>query len=181
MAQGGGAIGGTVQDTTGGALPGVTVSLTNPGVIDGNQQTVTDARGAYQFARLVPGSTYTVQADLSGFGSATANGIVVNADATTRLDLTLQVAGVTETLTMSGVAPPVDDLGLQPDGDGAGDSGRAAIGARPWTVARIVPSVLINSYDVGGSTSVLQGSAAVHGASRVENTYLVDGMNVTSC
>ena len=71
MAQGVGAISGTIQDATGGALPGVTVGLSNPGVIGGNQQTVTDERGDYRFARLVPGSTYAVKAELSGFGAAT--------------------------------------------------------------------------------------------------------------
>ena len=73
MGQGVGAIGGTVQDATGGALPGVIVGLSNPGVIGGTQQTVTDERGDYRFARLVPGSTYTVRAELSGFGTATRN------------------------------------------------------------------------------------------------------------
>jgi hypothetical protein len=64
IAQGVGAIGGTVQDASGGALPGVTVSLVNPGVIGGNQQTVTGERGDYSFARLVPDSTHTVRAEL---------------------------------------------------------------------------------------------------------------------
>src|SRR5262245_16570906 len=68
-AQGVGSIGGTVSDSSGAALPGVTVSLSNPGVIGGAQNTVTDERGAYQFTRLVPGS-YSVRAGLSGFRSA---------------------------------------------------------------------------------------------------------------
>ncbi len=57
------AIGGTVSDTSGAALPGVSVSLSNPGVIGGDRSTVTDERGAYQFTRLVPGS-YSVRAAL---------------------------------------------------------------------------------------------------------------------
>src|SRR5439155_19632260 len=55
MAQGVGAIGGTISDPSGAVLPGVTVTLSNPrGTIGGNQETVTDARGAFQFIRLVP-------------------------------------------------------------------------------------------------------------------------------
>ena len=73
MAQGVGAIGGTVLDATGGALPGVTVVLSNPGTIGGNQQVVTDAQGAYRFARLVPASIYAVRAELAGFGTATSD------------------------------------------------------------------------------------------------------------
>ena len=77
MAQGVGAIGGTVSDPSGAVLPGVTVTLSNPrGTIGGNQETVTDARGTFQFIRLVPG-TYTVKADLAGFRSAVQENIVV--------------------------------------------------------------------------------------------------------
>ena len=54
LAQGVGAIGGIVTDATGAVLPGVTVTLSNPGVIGGNQATVSDGQGAYQFTRLVP-------------------------------------------------------------------------------------------------------------------------------
>src|SRR6266550_5447076 len=64
MAQGVGAIGGTISDASGAVLPGATVTLSNPrGSIGGNQEAVADARGAFQFLRLVPG-TYTVKADL---------------------------------------------------------------------------------------------------------------------
>src|SRR5947207_8343207 len=60
-AQGVGAIGGTVLDTSGAVLPGVNVSLLNPGLIGGTQTTVTDERGTFLFTRLVPGR-YNVKA-----------------------------------------------------------------------------------------------------------------------
>jgi uncharacterized membrane protein len=67
LAQGSfGTIGGTVVDTSGAVLPGVSVTLSNPGTIGGNQVTVTDARGVYQFPRLVPGR-YSVRGELTGF------------------------------------------------------------------------------------------------------------------
>src|SRR5688572_26803551 len=84
-AQSVGAIGGTVTDSSGAVLPGATMVLSNPGVIGGAQETVSDGRGAYQFNRLVPG-TYSVRASLTGFRSFVQEGIVVNADATARAD-----------------------------------------------------------------------------------------------
>src|SRR5262249_2941551 len=91
MAQGVGAIGGTVTDASGAVMPGVTVTLSNPrGSIGGNQEAVTDARGAFQFLRLVPG-TYTVKAELEGFRTAVLENIVVNADVTARVDLKLEI------------------------------------------------------------------------------------------
>ncbi len=85
-----GAIGGTAMDASGAVLPGVTVTLSNPGTIGGNQVTVTDARGAYQFPRLVPGR-YGVTGELTGFRAVAVENIVVNAQATARADLSLQV------------------------------------------------------------------------------------------
>ena len=126
-AQGVGAIGGTISDASGGALPGVAVSLSNPGVIGGDQQTVTDERGAYQFTRLVPGS-YSVRAALQGFRSALQERVVVNADTTSRVDLNLEVGALEETITVSGPGAAARyDPDAQADGHDARDAGRAAV------------------------------------------------------
>src|SRR5690349_20951427 len=61
LAQGVGAIGGIVVDESGAVLPGATVTLSSPGTIGCNQTVVSDAQGAYQFTRLVPGR-YSVKA-----------------------------------------------------------------------------------------------------------------------
>src|SRR5262245_12438349 len=107
FAQGVGALGGTVVDSSGAVLPGATVSLVNPGTIGGTQQTVSDERGAYLFTRLVPGR-YNVRAELSGFRPMVQENIVVNADATARVDLKLELGNVQESLTVSGQAPLLD-------------------------------------------------------------------------
>src|SRR6185436_12848783 len=85
-----GSIGGTVTDGSGGVLPGVTVTLSNPGVIGGDQTAVSDAEGAFQFTRLVPGS-YTVKGELQGFRSFVQEQIQVNADRASRVDLKMEV------------------------------------------------------------------------------------------
>ena len=55
--QGVGSIGGTVMDATGAVLPGASVTLSSAqGTVGSNQEAVSDARGAYQFLRLVPGT-----------------------------------------------------------------------------------------------------------------------------
>src|SRR5262245_11761562 len=69
-----GAIEGTVVDSSGGVLPGVTVQSTSAaGAV---QSTVTDAKGIYRFPALIPG-TYTVTSTLSGFSTAKAENIKV--------------------------------------------------------------------------------------------------------
>jgi hypothetical protein len=186
MGQGVGAIGGTVQDATGGALPGVIVGLSNPGVIGGTQQTVTDERGDYRFARLIPGSTYTVSAELSGFGAATRNAIAVNADVTTRVDLVLQLRDVAETVTVSGASPMVDTTAVLKQTVLETETlGRLPTGRDLWTAVRTVPGAVVASiggggYDVGGTGSLLQSVATVHGSQQIENRYYVDGQDVTA-
>jgi hypothetical protein len=107
LAQAVGAIGGTIADSSGAVLPGVTVTLSSPGIIGGDRTAVTDSRGVYEFATVVPG-TYSVRADLTGFRSAIQQSVTVNADHTSRVDLSLAVGSVEETITVSGAQPLLD-------------------------------------------------------------------------
>ena len=179
-AQGVGAIGGMITDTSGAMLPGVTVTLSNPrGTIGGNQATVTDDRGAFQFLRLVPG-TYTVRAELQGFRPALQENIVVVADQTARVDLKLEVGALREDITVSGASPLLDTTSATRQTV----LSRELLDSLPnrvdvWSAARVIPSVILSKVDVGGSESFLQSSATVHGSAN-ENGFLIDGMDVSN-
>ena len=178
-AQGVGAIGGTITDASGAVLPGATVTLSNPGTIGGNQETTADARGAFQFLRLVPG-TYAVKAELAGFRPMVRDNVVVNADVTVRVDLKLDIGALEEGLIVRGEAPLLDTTSalkqtVLP---------REVLNAMPnrvdvWSVARVVPSVILSKVDVGGSEAFLQSTPTVHGSS-LENGYFMDGMDVSA-
>src|SRR5712692_8886608 len=180
FAQGVGAIGGTITDSSGAVLPGATVTLSNPrGSIGGNQEAVTDARGAFQFIRLVPG-TYTVKAELEGFRSAVQENIVVNADVTARVDLKLEIGTLSEGVTVKGESPLLDTTSALKQTV----LSREVLDSLPnridvWSVARVIPSVVLSKVDVGGSESFLQSTATVHGSNN-ENGYLIDGMDVSN-
>jgi hypothetical protein len=171
-----GAIGGTVIDESGAVLPGVTVTLSNPGVIGGDQTTVSDASGAYQFTRLVPG-TYTVKGELQGFRSAIQEGVVVNADRTARADFRLQVGNVAETVTVTGESPLLDTKSALNQTVLA----REVLDSLPtgydtWSIARLAPSVRLDKYDVGGREMFGQSNASAHGST--EREYFIDGMDL---
>ena len=180
MAQSGtGAIGGMAQDESGALLPGVTITLVNPGTIGGNQAAVTDARGAYQFTRLVPG-TYSVRGELQGFRTVLSENIVVNADVTSRVDFKLEVGAVSETLTVTGQSPLVDTT--QALNQTVLDNTVVAACRRRndiWAIGRTVPSVVMNKYEVGGTESYQNSRAWVHGAGRNEGMLSIDGMNIS--
>src|SRR2546428_8218190 len=95
-AQGVGSIGGTVMDTTGAVLPGATVTLSSAqSTVGSNQETISDARGAYQFLRLVPG-TYIVKATMPGFRPVEQRNIAVTADQTSRPDVSMPIGQIEE-------------------------------------------------------------------------------------
>ncbi len=177
-AQGVGAIGGTVADQSGAALPGATVVLSSAGVIGGSQEAVTDGRGDYQFSRLVPG-TYSVRASLPGFRTVVQEGVAVNADATARVDLRLEIGTLEETIIVSGQAPLLDTTTAMKQTVIT----RETIDYLParnniWAIARNAPAVIMNKYDVGGSEMFQQSAARVHGAAGAEGAYEIDGMDI---
>jgi hypothetical protein len=178
-AQGVGGIGGSVVDESGAALPGVTVALVNPGVIGGEQQAVTDARGAYQFTRLVPG-TYQVRATLEGFRTTVQQGIVVNADSTARVDIKMEIGALQESVTVSGQAPLLDTTRTLRQTVMTRET-LEVLPARQdiWAIGRAVPAVVMNKYDVGGSEMFSQSFAEAYGSTNAERGYTIDGMDVT--
>ncbi len=181
LAQGtGGGIGGTVADASGGVLPGVTVTLTAAaGGLGSGQTTVTNEQGAYQFTRLVPG-TYIIKAELAGFRPAEQRNIQVNSDQVARADVTLEIGSLSEGVTVSGEAPLLDtSTALKQT-----VISRDVLEAMPnrtdvWSIARVIPGVVLSKLDVGGTEQFLQSSASVRGNAN-ENKFTIDGMDVSS-
>ena len=179
MAQGVGAIAGTVMDASGAVLPGAAVQLSSgQGTLGSNQETITDQRGAYQFNRLVPGS-YIVRAQLQGFRPAEQRNILVTADQTARADLTLTLGQLEEGIVVSGEAPLLDTTSALRQTSLSED----VLEALPnridvWSITRVIPSVVVSKVDVGGSESFQQSGITVHGTS-TEGGYYIDGMDVS--
>jgi Carboxypeptidase regulatory-like domain len=99
-------IGGKVTDPQGGILPGVAIVLTNQesGVY---RELVTGVDGSYFVSQVVPGR-YRITARLQGFRSLDRRDVVLTVGTTVTLDLTLDVGGLSETVTVSAESPLVD-------------------------------------------------------------------------
>jgi hypothetical protein len=180
LAQGVGAIAGTVTDASGAVLPGATVTLTNAqGTVGGNREVLTDERGAFQFLRLVPG-TYSVKASLQGFRPYTQNGITVNSDQTSRADARLEIGAMEEGIVVSGEAPLLDTSSALKQTVLT----QEVLESLPnrmdvWSITRVIPSIVVSKVDVGGSESFLQSGVTVRGTDN-EGGYYIDGMDVSS-
>src|ERR1051325_5349627 len=93
---------GTVNDSTGGVLPGVTITATNDAT--GNKFVgVTDERGIYRIPARVGG--YTITAELQGFTTVTRTGVQVLVGQTASINLQMMPSAVQETVTVTGEAP----------------------------------------------------------------------------
>ena len=100
-----GSINGHITDSSGAALPGVSVTATNSDT-GLSRTTVTENDGEYRFNLLPPGR-YRVDAELSGLGKTSSPAVTVLLGNDTRTDLKL-TPQVTESITVSGVAPVID-------------------------------------------------------------------------
>jgi hypothetical protein len=98
-----GNIEGIVRDTTGAALPGVTVTVTN--MDTGTARTsVTNDEGVYR-AILLPLGRYRIVAELQGFKTFEQQGITLSAGQTALINLHLGVGSVSETVTVTSESP----------------------------------------------------------------------------
>jgi hypothetical protein len=97
---------GTVRDSSGGVLPGVTVEASSPVLIEKVRTTVTDGTGQYRIVDLRPG-TYQLTFSLPGFNTVRRTDVEVSGVATITIDSQLSV-GAQETVTVTGETPVVD-------------------------------------------------------------------------
>ena len=99
-------VSGTVQDETGGVLPGVyiTVDEVDTGT---TRSAVTDDAGRYRVPLLEPG-TYEIRAELSGFRTAVRTGVKLAVGANALIDLSLTIGEITERVVVQGEAPLVE-------------------------------------------------------------------------
>ena len=103
FAQSFGQITGIVTDTTGGVLPGATVSVTNTQTSATAAQQANTA-GVYVFPNLLPG-IYNVRVEMDGFRSAARNAVELQTQQTIRLDFKMEIGTLSETVTAVGTAP----------------------------------------------------------------------------
>jgi hypothetical protein len=101
-----GVIEGTVSDATGGALPGVTVTLHNTAT-NYEQNLVTDSDGRFRGV-LLPLGPYEVKASLSGFAPQVVKGLDLGVGQTRTIDVKLSQAAVSEEIVVTAVAPLIE-------------------------------------------------------------------------
>ncbi len=182
FAQGGGAsstgsISGEIKDAQGGVLPGVTVTATSPAQI-GALTAVTNEAGIYRFPSVPPGE-YRLDFELAGFQNVVREGIRITLGFNAQVNVSLGVATLQETVTVSGESPVIDTSATRMQTNYDQQMLASIPNARDmWSLLATTPSVTLNRVDVGGSTAGTQTTYFAYGYSG-QNRPLIEGINTT--
>lgn len=173
-----GEIFGRVTDSTGAILPGVSVTITSPVLLQPQTASTSDT-GSYQFPRI-PIGVYAVRFELAGFRTLVREGIRVEIGFSAQVNGQLQITTVQETVTVTGESPVVD---TKQTGTGATFTSETLLGvpsARdPWVVLQQVPGVALDRENIGGSQSGQQSGYISRGSSTGNNMWNMDGVVMT--
>jgi len=180
QAQFSGSLQGTVEDSTGAAVPSAVVTLTN---VDTNvtQNATADDYGVYRFASLAPGS-YQVSATAQGFaGSKTA--FTLRTNEIRNVPIVLSVGQITSTVQVTTQQPLLDtaDSRNQLTIDKAALDNLPLAARNPLALITLAPGV--TGLGVGSATNFNPENwvdASANGRGANGNLYVVDGLDVTS-
>jgi hypothetical protein len=185
---------GVVKDTSGAVLPGVTVEVSSPALIEKTRSTVTDASGLYQIIQLVPG-TYTVTFTLTGFSTFKRDGLELSGSFVATVNADMKVGAVAETITVTGETPLVDVQSaavqkvVTKEVVDAIPTGRLGI-----NLAALQPGIILGaggsvggansnalaSQDVGGTAGDTFTDLAIHGGKPAEQRQTIGGLSAAT-
>ena len=169
-------IAGSVRDTSGAVLPGVTIEAASPVLIEKVRTVVTNGNGQFQIVELRPGA-YTVTFTLPGFNTLRRDGIQLTGTFTATVDAELRVGALEETVTVTGETPTVDVQSatrqqvLSSQVVDTLPTGRAYS-----SLAVLIPGVQTNAQNVGGLLGDQMASLTVHGSKAADMRIQTNGI-----
>jgi hypothetical protein len=167
QAQQTGSVSGIVQDDSGQPLPGATVTIHGP-MLPAGQVEVSRENGAFDFEKLPPGD-YELSAELSGMGTA-KRAVIVALGRDTQVNLGLGGATMSEEITVTAAIPIVDVRSTEVQVNYTQEFIEDLPVARDYKgLFQLAPGVASN-----------ERLAPNAGGNRQDNTFLVDGINITN-
>ena len=169
-----GQISGTVKDSQGGVVPGVTVTVTN---LDTQltRTTVTDSSGYFTIPNL-PGGKYDVSAELQGFKKALRQNVTLDAAGAQTINIALETGNLTEAVTVTAEATPLQtDVAVRKTVEAKDIELLSFSGRNPIGVPALKAGVIGGSFNTAGFSSLTTGGFNINGSRSDENTIYVDG------
>lgn len=174
-----GSIFGTVTDSSGGALPGVTVTIKSPSIQGQELSQVTQADGSFRFLNLSIG-VYQITYQLSGFSTLTRSEQQLPAGMNMRLDAKLEVGGIETTVEVSAASPVVDTRTTSTTNVLSADTiQNTPVGRGLWELLSMTPGINVSAKpDVGDSEMGNRSDIVTYGVVS-NNTIAVEGVNTS--
>jgi hypothetical protein len=176
MARAQAVITGSVRDTSGAILPGVTVEASSPALIEKVRTSTSDSSGQYRIEDLRPG-VYKVSFTLPGFSTFEREGIELTGSFTATINAEMRVGNLQETVTVTGESPIVDVSSARRQTVINNEVLKAIPTVRSYNaLVVVVPGVVTNTNDVATGTATTQ--FPIHGGRNNEGRMTIDGLNV---
>src|SRR6478672_7652988 len=173
-----GEIFGKATDASGGVLPGVTVTVTGPVLLQ-PLTAITSETGTYQFPRLEIG-VYTVKFDLTGFKTVVNEGIRVTVGFSAQVNAVMGISTVQETITVTGESPVVDTKEVGTKQTFTNELLQSIPSARdPWVILQQTAGVAMDRENIGGNMSGQQSNYVSRGGNPTNNKWSLDGVDMT--
>jgi len=169
---------GTVKDTSGAVLPGVTVEASSPVLIERVRSATTDTSGQYRIVDLRPG-TYQVKVTLPGFTTVQRDGIELTGSITLTIPIEMKVGTVQETVTVSAASPVVDLQNTRRETVIGADAISSLPATRAYgSLLNAMPGVTVDNNGLAATPTMTFFSA--HGGRTNEGRMSINGMTVAA-
>jgi hypothetical protein len=169
---------GTVTDSSGGVLPGVTVEAASPALIEKVRTATTDTNGQYRLVDLRPG-LYKVTFTLPGFTTVARENVEVSGNQTIQIGAEMRVGAVQETITVTGETPVVDVQSTRRVATVDGETVASIPIARGYgNLLATVPGIQLNTTT--SQTGIASSFFTSNGGNSNEGRIQIAGMNVGS-
>ncbi|HEU4694239.1 MAG TPA: carboxypeptidase regulatory-like domain-containing protein, partial [Vicinamibacterales bacterium] len=167
---------GSVRDTSGAVLPGVTVEASSPALIAKVRTSVTDDTGQYRITDLPPG-TYKVTFTLPGFATVVREGVELTGGGVMTIGAEMRLGALEETITVTGESPVVDVQTARQQMTIDGDIVRALPASRSYgNYIAAIPAIQATGFGSGAAT--INNFFSARGGRSTEGLIQLDGMNV---
>ena len=170
-------VAGTVRDTSGAVLPGVSVEAASPALIERSRSVVTDANGQYQIIDLRPGA-YTITFTLQGFTTVIRQDVTVTGSGVTTINGDMRLGGLQETITVTGDSPVVDVQTSTSREQVLSDEFVRSLPASRGYGNYLAGVPGINGTGLGASATPSNNFFSSRGGRSSEGNVQIDGMNV---
>ena len=171
---------GVVTDESGAPLPGVTVQISSPVLIEGTRSATTATDGRFQVVDLRPGD-YVVTFELTGFRTIRRERIPLSTGFTATVNATLPVGGVAEEIVVKGGAPVIDTRSSTTERALTHELLEGIpVGRVPNVAVLLAPGAVTARPDVGGSETGQTAGVSIHGSQTRDLVWNTDGLDMTS-